>query len=67
MTPLLQAIRRSITEFLIVPVAIVAAFLLLAAGTTALDQANPEWLAPARRVLSKRLFGDAAATSSLLG
>ncbi len=62
----LEALHQAFAEFLLVPTAIIAAFLLLAAGTFALDHGNADWLGPLRRLLQAYVFADAEATGELL-
>lgn len=64
---IVAVVRRAFEEFLTLPSAIVVAFLLLAAGTYALDRAQFPALAPAHDALQRLVFGDSKATSDLLG
>jgi uncharacterized membrane protein len=61
-----ETIRRAFREFLAVPTVMVGAFLLLAAGSYALDQGRVAWLEPVRAFLEARVFVDAKATADLL-
>lgn len=60
------AIRRAFAEFLLVPTCIIVGFLLLAAGTHALDRGYIQLLQPARDSLTKYVFADVAGTRDLL-
>lgn len=60
------AVRRAFSEFLLVPTAIIVAFLLLAGGTFALDRSHAAWLLPLRSILQTFVFADAQATRDLL-
>jgi uncharacterized membrane protein len=64
---ILATVRRAFDEFLTLPTAVVVAFLLLAAGTYALDRAELPALAPAHAALQSLVFGSSKATSDLLG
>jgi uncharacterized membrane protein len=59
-------VRRAFEEFLTLPTAMIAAFLLLACGMYVLDRARPAALEPARRLLQGLVFGSGQATSELL-
>jgi hypothetical protein len=61
-----ETIRRAFREFLAVPMLIIVGFLLLAAGTSALDHGHVAWLDPVHAFLKARVFADAKATSDLL-
>ena len=63
----LIAIRRAFGEFLLVPTCLIAGFLLLSGLTFALDRADYDWLAPAKRFLELHLLADEQATRDLLG
>lgn len=63
----LDAIRLAFAEFLTIPTCIIISFLLLAAGSYALDRSKIVWLEPLRDALRLHIFADANATSSLLG
>jgi uncharacterized membrane protein len=63
----LATVRRAFDEFLTLPIAVVVAFLLLAAATYALDRAEIPALAPAHAALQGLVFGSSKATSDLLG
>lgn len=65
-TRVLDAIRRGYEEFLRLPVFIIGAFLALSVATYLLDSSNVSWLQPARRFMSRHVFGDPASTSQLL-
>lgn len=59
--------RRAFREFLAVPACFLAAFVLLAAATYAVDGGAVEWLTSVRSALRQRLFSDPASTADLLG
>ena len=61
-----ESVRRAIREFLGLPVAIAASFLLLAGFTYLMDRARLPWLDPVRQILRDHVFTDARATSALL-
>lgn len=61
-----ETIRRAFAEFLGVPSLIIVGFLLLAAGTTALDNAGGGLLAPLGTAMRLHFFRDGKATSDLL-
>jgi len=63
---MMSAIRHAFGEFLLVPTCIIAGFLLLAAGTNAIDRGNIGWLEPGRSLLRAYVFADVKATASLL-
>lgn len=46
---------------------VIAAFLLLAAGTTVLDRAEGLWVGPLRAAMRSHVFADAQSTAALLG
>ena len=56
-----EAIHRALAEFLKVPLAIIAGFLLLAVITTVLDYAQLTWIRPIREMLRERFSFDARA------
>lgn len=60
------AIRHAFREFLLVPTCIIAGFLLLAAGTNAIDRGNIGWLEPGRSLLRAYVFADFEAAASML-
>lgn len=62
----IETIRRAFREFLAVPTLMIVGFLLLAAGSSALDHGHVAWLDSARAVLKARVFADAKATGDLL-
>ncbi|MGI8926398.1 MAG: DUF2254 family protein [Tepidiformaceae bacterium] len=62
-----REMRQAFSEFLGLPVAIIAAFLVLSTGTYALDSAASGPTAPFRRFMEVHVLGDAASTSELLG
>ncbi len=62
-----EPIRLAFVEFLTIPTCTIIGFLLLAAGSYALDRTEIVWLEPLRNVLKLHIFADAKATSSLLG
>ena len=62
-----ETLRRAFSSFLAIPTAVIAAFVLLAIGSYTLEQADFAWLRPFRSVMERHIFGDAQATSSLLG
>ncbi len=61
-----QAVRRAFREFLAIPSAVIAGFLLLAVAGYYLDRNSIEPLEPLRALLKQHVFADAQATSSLL-
>lgn len=61
-----ETLRRAFAEFLTIPSLVIAGFLLLAAGSYALDQIEIQMLEPLRALLRGRIFRDAKATSDLL-
>jgi uncharacterized membrane protein len=63
----LRSIRRAFDEFLLVPSCLIAAFLLLAALTYALDRGDFAGFEPGRRALQRYVFSDPEATADLLG
>lgn len=60
------AVRRAFAEFLKLPGAIVAGFLLLAAATTYFDYGHAGWLQPLREPIRTIFFQDSKATGDLL-
>ncbi len=62
-----DTVRRSFSEFLALPSLVIVGFLLLSVGSYVLDRGEIAWLEPARTVLETHVFGDAQATSALLG
>lgn len=62
-----EALRRAFSSFLAIPTAVIAAFVLFAIGSYSLEQADLAWLRTFRTVMEHHVFGDAQATSSLLG
>ncbi len=60
-------IRRAFEEFLALPVAMIAGFLLLALGTYSADHAGYGWFQGVREILQEHVFADSQATSDLLG
>jgi uncharacterized membrane protein len=64
---MLERVRRAFSSFLTVPSVIILGFVLLAFGSYALEQADPASLQPLRGFMREHVFGDAAATSALLG
>lgn len=62
-----EEIGRAFREFLTLPSLVIAAFLLLALGTHLLDQSQPDWMMPLRRLLLRHLFKNAGQTGALLG
>ena len=60
-------LRRAFSEFLTMPSGIIVAFLLLAVFTHFIDRSRMAWLEPVRAVLQSLVFGNAKATSDLLG
>lgn len=62
-----DTVRRAFSEFLKVPTAIIAAFLLLAVFSYLLDRSEIEWLRPLRQLLRRHVFANPKATSDLLG
>lgn len=61
------AIVHAFTEFLTLPVLVIAGFLLLAGGTSFLDQFRPTASEPLHAFLRQRFFRNPEATSDLLG
>ena len=59
-------IRHAFATFLAVPTLVVAAFILLAIGTYALDQAGGGWLTPLEQILQRHIFTDSEATTQVL-
>jgi uncharacterized membrane protein len=59
-------IYHAFTTFLAVPTLIVAAFVLLAVGTYALDRGGSGWFAPLYAFLRDHLFADAESTTQVL-
>ena len=59
--------RRSFQEFLRLPVIIITSFLVLSVATYLFDNASIGWLQPARRFMSRHVFGDPESTGQLLG
>ncbi|MEJ7639391.1 MAG: DUF2254 family protein [Singulisphaera sp.] len=62
-----ETIRRAFAEFLTVPTLIIAGFLLLAAGSYALDHLEVSSAGPVRAFLREHVFRNAKATGDLLG
>lgn len=62
----LDAVRRALAEFLLVPACLIAGFLLLAAGSYALDRGDVAWLESSRALLKRHIFSDPKATGDLL-
>ncbi len=62
-----ETLRRAFSEFLTLPTLLIGGFLLLAAGTYALDHTEVAALEPFRAWLKAHFFRDAKATSDLLG
>lgn len=65
-TELIAAARRSLSEFLALPTAIVAGFLVLALATRWLEGLNAPWLETLRSAMTDRYFGDEEVTGRLL-
>lgn len=61
-----RQVRQAFSEFLGLPVAIIAAFLALALGTFALDSQASGPSAPFREFMEEHVLGDASSTSELL-
>lgn len=61
-----ETLRRAFAEFLTFPSLVIAGFLLLAAGSYALDHLQSGALEPLRALFRGRIFRDAEATSDLL-
>jgi uncharacterized membrane protein len=59
-------IRHAFATFLAVPTLVVGAFILLAIGTYALDQASGGWLNPLEHALRRHIFTDSEATTQVL-
>lgn len=64
---MLDRVKRAFSSFLAVPSVIILGFVLLAFGSYALEQADPAFLRPLRDFMRTHVFGDASATSALLG
>lgn len=64
---LINGIKRAFAQFLGVPLAIIAGFLILMAITLWLDAARLAWLESVRSFLTSWIFADAEATKTLLG
>ncbi len=62
-----QAVHRAFAEFLSLPTAIIIGFLLLAAGSYAVDRSDVVGFAPVRAFMKAHVFADAKATTDLLG
>ncbi len=62
----MESLRRAFEEFLSLPTLIIVGYLLLAAGSYALDHSRMAWLEPTRTVLQTLVFNNAKATSDLL-
>jgi uncharacterized membrane protein len=60
-------LRRSLREFLTLPLLMIGGFVLLAALTYTLDRQRVGWLGPLRDVMRAHIFADAEATGELLG
>jgi uncharacterized membrane protein len=60
-------LRRAYAEFLTLPSAIIVAFLLLAVATHYVARSGAGWLEPLRVRMQDLVFGNASATSDLLG
>ena len=63
----LTAIRQAFGEFLLLPLSLIVAFLLLASVSFMLERREPAWLAPARELLQAYMFADAEAVRDVLG
>lgn len=61
-----ETVRRALVEFLWLPLLIIAAFVLLAVGTSVLDFAEIDALEPLRARIREHLFRNGEATSDLL-
>ncbi len=66
-TQVRETLGRALASFLAVPTVVIILFVLLAGGMYALDQADIRWLTDFRDFMVKHVFGDAQATSNLLG
>ena len=64
---MLEGLRQAFAEFLLVPTAMIAGFLILAGLTFALDRGDIAWLFPIRTFLQAYVFADASASAELLG
>lgn len=64
---MLERLKRAFTSFLAVPSIIILGFVLLAFGSYTIERADPALLRPLRDVMREHVFGDASATSALLG
>ena len=60
-------VRRSFSDFLVVPAATVAGFIALAVAIYTLDRTRVGWLEPARALLAARLVTGPDTTNALLG
>ena len=59
--------QRAFSSFLAVPSLVIVIFVLTAVGSYSLEQADTGWLRPPRDFMKSHVFGDPAATSTLLG
>ena len=50
----LIAVRQAFSEFLLLPLMLIAGFLILAAASFWLDRSEPDWIASVRAFLAER-------------
>jgi len=62
-----KTLRLIFSSFLAIPTAVIAAFMLLALGSSMLEQADLATLRPFRSFMQDHVFGNTQATSNLLG
>ncbi|MBA2518223.1 MAG: DUF2254 domain-containing protein, partial [Chloroflexia bacterium] len=62
-----EILRRAFTSFLAIPTGVIAVFVLLAIGTYVFERSEIGWFGPVRAYMQAHVFGDAEATSGLLG
>jgi uncharacterized membrane protein len=62
-----ETMQRAFSSFLALPTLVIGIFALLAFGSYSLEQAEVSWLRPARDFMQEHVFGNAQATSTLLG
>ncbi|MDQ3694375.1 MAG: DUF2254 domain-containing protein [Chloroflexota bacterium] len=62
-----EILRRAFTSFLAIPTGVIATFVLLAIGTYVFERSEIGWFGPIRSYMQAHVFGDAEATSGLLG
>ncbi len=62
-----KTLRLIFSSFLAIPTVVIAAFMLLALGSSMLEQADLATLRPFRSFMQDHVFGNTQATSNLLG